>query len=42
MQSGGWKGLLEVVWSNPLLREGHLKPVAQGHVQMDALLVDKA
>lgn len=23
-----WKGCLEVIWSNPLLSQGHLKPAA--------------
>lgn len=29
----GWKGTLEITLSNPLLKQGHLEPAAQKHVQ---------
>lgn len=28
----GWKGPLEVVWSKPLLKQGHLEQATQGHI----------
>lgn len=28
----GWKGPLGAMWSKPLLKQGHLEPVAQDHV----------
>ena len=31
----GWKGPLEVSWCPPLLKQGYLEQVAQGHVQKD-------
>lgn len=35
LQDGwGWKGPLETIWSNPRLKQGHLEPVAQVHVQV--------
>lgn len=30
----GWKRPLDVTWSNPLQRQGHLQPVTWGHVWM--------
>lgn len=29
-----WKGLLEIIWSNPLLKQGHLEQTAQDCVHM--------
>ena len=29
----GWKGPLEVILTNPLLKQDHLEPVAQDHGQ---------
>lgn len=32
--SWGWKGLLEGIWSNSLLKLGQVEPIPQDHVQM--------
>lgn len=29
-----WRGPLEVTWSNPLLKQGHVEEVAQDHVYL--------
>lgn len=28
----GWKGPLEIIWSKPLLKQGHLEQAAQDHI----------